>query len=271
MTGTEEERLFTYRLDGHVATLTYNRPTLGNRINGAMREHINEAWARARDEQDCWVAILAANGPNFCLGADLTAPDGKYAAGKWPGTYWEVPTLNSFESGWEIFKPTIAAVNGPCVGYGLTAVANCDFVIASETATFSYPEVRVGIPTIVGAIRLPPKIGWSNAMELLLIGEPITAQRAHEMGLVWKVVSPDRLEAEAQALAARLVKSAPLAQRVVKEIGVRAATGQMGWTEAVRFGETMRRLHGFAAPDSQEGIRAFSEKRSPQWSGRSRL
>ena len=79
---------------------------------------------------------------------------------------------------------------GPCVGYGLTAVTFCDFVIASETATFSYPEVRIGIPTIVGAIRLPKKLNWSDAMELLLIGKPVSANRAKEMGLVWKVCEP---------------------------------------------------------------------------------
>ena len=93
------------------------------------------------------------------------------AVGEWPGSFWEIPTINSFESGEEIWKPTIAAVNGPCIGYGLTAVAACDFVIASDRATFAFPEVRIGVPTIVGAIRFPSKIGWANAMELLLTGD----------------------------------------------------------------------------------------------------
>lgn len=266
-----ESKLCTYQLDQHIAKVTYSRPEKGNAINGAMRVDINEAWSRVRDEEGCWVAILTSTGRDFCRGADLTAPDGKYAAGKFPGTYWEVPTLNSFESGWEIFKPTVAAVKGKCIGYGVTGAAACDFIIAGESATFSYPEVRIGIPTIVGAIRLPPKIGWANAMELLMIGEPITAERAYQMGLVWKVVPDDKVDEEAQLLAQRLVKSAPLAQRVVKEVGWRAASGQMGWSEAVRFGETMRRLHNFAAPDSQEGTRAFVEKRSPNWTGQSKL
>lgn len=265
------DKLCTYSCDEHIGIVTYNRPERGNAINGAMRVDINESWLRVRDEQDCWVAILTGTGDNFCRGADLLAPDGKYSAGKWDGTYWETPTVNSFESGMEIFKPTICAVNGPCIGYGMTAMAACDFVIASDKAVFSYPEVRVGIPTIVGAVRLPPKIGWANAMELLLIGEPITAQRAFEMGLVWKVVPHDQLMAEAHALAKRLTASAPLATRVVKEVGWRAQMGQMGWTEAVRFGETMRRLHGFAAPDSQEGTKAFAEKRKPTWTGVSKL
>ena len=78
--------------------------------------------------------------------------------------------MNSFESGWEIFKPVIAAVNGYCLGYGLTLVTWCDFVIASDRAEFAYPEVTVGTPTIVGAIRLPQRINWQHAMELLLTG-----------------------------------------------------------------------------------------------------
>ena len=81
--------------------------------------------------------------------------DGAGAAGEFGGTFWEKPTINSFESGWEIFKPVIAAVNGYCLGYGLTLVTWCDFVIASERAEFGFPEVGIGVPTIVGAIRLP--------------------------------------------------------------------------------------------------------------------
>ncbi|MFN1208661.1 enoyl-CoA hydratase/isomerase family protein, partial [Enterococcus lactis] len=78
----------------------------------------------------------------------------------------------------ELFKPTIAAIAGPCIGYGLTGALFCDFVIAGPEATFHYPEVAIGTPTIVGAIRLPNRVGWSNAMELLLTGRPMSAERA---------------------------------------------------------------------------------------------
>merc|ERR1712151_508051 len=108
-------------------------------------------------------------------------------------------------------------------------------------------------------------------MELLLLGEAVSAERAREMGLVWKVVAQSDLLSEAQKLARRLTASAPLAQRVVKEVGWRAMMGQMGWTEAVRFGETMRRLHNSAASDSKEGGQAFAQKRKPIWTGKSKL
>jgi (E)-benzylidenesuccinyl-CoA hydratase len=252
-----------YEQDGPVVTITYNRPDALNAINGAMREGLNAAWARFRDDPDAWIAIVTGAGKAFCAGADLK--DGAGAVGTWTGTFWEIPTLNSFESGWEIFKPTIAAVNGPCVGYGLTAVAACDFVIAAESATFSYPEVRIGVPTIVGALRLPPKLGWQPAMELLLLGEPIDAARAHEIGLAWKVVPDDQLLDEARDLAARLGRSAPIAQRAVKEVAWRGR--ELPWLDAVRFGETMRKVAN-ATEDAQEGLTAFAERREPDWKGR---
>jgi enoyl-CoA hydratase/carnithine racemase len=144
-------------------------------------------------------------------------------------------------------------------------VSFCDFVIASERATFGFPEVRIGVPTIVGAIRMPERIGWSNATELLLIGEAVSAERAKEMGLVWKVVPHDSLLAKARQLAARLCQSAPLAVRATKGVAVRAHS--LPWVEAVRFGETMWLVAGGTA-DAAEGRAAFREKRPPQWQGK---
>ena len=178
-----------YEKDGHVVTITYNRPERLNAINGAMREGLNEAWLAFRDDEDAWVAILTGSGRAFCAGADIK--DGGGAAGTFAGTFWEKPTINSFESGLELFKPTIAAINGPCLGYGVTAVSFCDWVIASDQAVFGFPEVRIGVPTIVGAIRMPQRLSWADAMELLLVGENVDAERAREMGLVWRVVPHD--------------------------------------------------------------------------------
>lgn len=255
--------LVTYALDDHVATITLNRPEARNAINGPLRDELNAAWERFRGEQDAWVGILTANGEMFCAGADLT--DSQGAVGTFAGTFWEKPTINSFESGMELFKPTIAAVHGPCIGYGLTGLLFCDFVIASTEAVFRFPEVSIGVPTIVGAIRLPQRVGWANAMELLLTGEPITAQRAKEIGLVWKLVEPSELQETARAWARTLTKAAPLAQRATKEVAWRSA--DMSWIDAVRFGETMRKVAG-ATEDVAEGLRAWQEKRPPRWQGR---
>ncbi len=252
-----------YELDGHVATITYNRPEALNAINGEMRRDLNEAFSRFRDDEDAWVGIVTGAGTAFCVGADLR--DGAGSAGDFPGTFWEKPTVNSFESGWEIFKPVIAAVNGYCLGYGLTLVTWCDFVIASERAEFGFPEVRLGVPTIVGAIRLPQRLGWHDAMELLLTGERISAARARDIGLVGSVVAHEDLMAAARRLADRLLQGAPLAQRAIKEVAVRSQ--HLPALEAIRFGETMRKVAA-ATDDAAEGSRAFAEGRAPEWRGR---
>ena len=251
-----------YEKDHHVVTITYNRPERMNAINGQMRDEINAAWLRFRDDEDAWVAILTGSGRAFCAGADVKEGG---AAGTFAGTFWEKPTINSFESGLELFKPTIAAINGHCLGYGVTSVSFCDFVIASERATFGFPEVRIGVPTIVGAIRMPQRINWADAMELLLVGEAVNAERAREMGLVWRVVPHDDLMTEARSLANRLCQSAPLAVRATKEVAVR--TRSLPWVESVRFGETMRMVAS-RTDDATEGRAAFREKRSPNWQGK---
>jgi E-phenylitaconyl-CoA hydratase len=256
--------LVRYELDGHVATITYDRPEALNAINGEVRRDLNAAFSRFREEEDAWVAIVTGEGRAFCVGADVRG-GGAGATGEFKGTFWEKPTANSFESGWEIFKPVIAAVNGLCLGYGLTLVTWCDFVIASDRAEFGFPEVRLGVPTIVGAIRLPQRINWQYAMEILLTGERINAERAHEIGLAGWVVPHDHLMEEARAFAHRLLAAAPLAARTVKEMAVRART--LTDTEAIRFGETMRKVAG-ATEDAREGGEAFGEGREPIWKGR---
>jgi E-phenylitaconyl-CoA hydratase len=256
------EESVRYDLDGHVATITYNRPGALNAIDADMRRGLNTAFERFRDDEDAWVAIVTGAGRAFCAGADMR--DGAGATGEFGGTFWEKPTTNSFESGWEIFKPVIAAVNGYCLGYGLTLVTWCDFVIASDRAEFGFPEVGIGVPTIVGAIRLPQRINWQYAMEMLLTGERINAPRAHEIGLAGWVVPHEELMNEARALAARLVNAAPLAARATKEVAVRSQ--HLSTVEAIRFGETMRRVAA-ATDDATEGGLAFREGRAPRWSG----
>jgi enoyl-CoA hydratase/carnithine racemase len=248
-----------YEREGRIATITYNRPEVLNAINGELRRDLNDAWAKFRDDEEAYVAIVTGAGRAFSVGADLRS-----AAAPSSGTFWEVPSLTSLESGLEVWKPVIAAVNGYCLGFALTLVAACDFVIASEQAEFGFPEVQVGVPTIQGAIRMPKRVGWQNAMELLLLGDRVSAERAKEMGLVWKVVPHDALMTEALGLAERLLKPAPLAMRATKEV---AARGQeLPFVQAIRFGETMRRVAG-ATEDAQEGRAAFREKRAPKWKG----
>ena len=248
-----------YERTGRIATITYNRPEAMNAINGELRADLNAAWEQFRRDDEAWVGIVTGAGRAFSAGADLR--DANPAT---DGTFWEVPSFNSLESGMEIWKPVIAAVNGYCLGFALTLVSACDFVIASEQAQFGFPEVRIGIPTIQGAVRMPARIGWQNAMELLLLGERVDAQRAKEMGLAWKVVPHDQLMEEANALAERLLLSAPLAVRATKEVARRGQ--ELPFVDAIRFGETMRKV-ARGTKDAGIGPAAFREKQTPTWTG----
>ena len=252
-----------YERDGHVATITYNRPDALNAVNGAMRTALDAAWTEFREDDEAWVAIVTGAGRAFCAGADLR--DGAGSTGTWPGSFWEWPTISTFESGMEIWKPTIAAVNGPCIGYGLTAVLACDFVLASDRATFAYPEVRIGASTVVGSLRLPDHVSMPDALELLLTGDPIDADHAKEIGLAWRVHAHDDLLTEARVLADRLCQGSPLAVRATNEMARRGR--KMPWSDSVRMGETMRRLVS-ATDDAKEGRAAWAEKRDPEWNGR---
>ncbi len=257
------DRLVRYEVAEHVATITYNRPEKLNAINGVMREQLNETWQRFLADDDAWVAIVTGSGRAFCVGADLT--DGN-SAGVFPGSFFEMPTVNSFESGLEVWKPTIAAVGGYCLGYGLTAVAACDFVIAADDAEFGMPEVLLGVPTIVGAIRLPRRISnMQHALELLLTGDRFDAHWAKEVGLVAHVVPRAALLDAANDLAHRLCRGGPLAVRAVKEMAYRGQ--ELPWTDAVRFGETLRRYVA-QTDDAREGMAARREGRAPHWRGR---
>ena len=250
------------QLEGGVITVTLADEENRNALSSALVGELITALDAADADPAVRVVVLTNSGRVFCAGADL---GGGGSAGDFPGTFWEKPTVNSFESGLEVFKPTIAAVNGHCIGYGLTAVVACDFVLASERATFAWPEVTLGIPTIVGAIRLPRRVAWADAMELLLTGETIDAGRAAAMGLVWRISEHDRLMDDARSLADRLCNAAPLAARATKEVAVRTRT--MPWTEAVRFGETMRMVAA-ATDDATEGLQARADRRPPEWQGR---
>ena len=237
-----------------------------NAVNGEMRRGLNDAFSRFRDDEDAWVAIVTGAGRAFCAGGDLR--DGAGSIGEFAGTFWEKPTVNSFESGWEIFKPVIAAVNGYCLGYGLTLVTWCDFVIASDRAEFGFPEVLLGSPTIVGAIRLPQKVNWQYAMELLMTGERIDAARAKEIGLAGWVV-PARV-AHGRSPRARGATAEGRAHRGARDEGGRDAVAAAD----ERRRDPLRRddaHRGHAAPAGGErvGLRlGLAATRPDGWSGR---
>lgn len=241
----------TVEMRGPVTIIAINRPEKLNAINKQAAIDLQRAFAEF-DRSAQRVAILTgAGGRAFSAGADVT---------DLPELWRCVPTV-----GITTEKPIIAAVAGWCIGGGLVMAMMCDLLVAAENARFSYPEGKVGITggMIAGlAARIPHKI----AMEMMLVGEPIDAERAYQAGLVNKIVANGREVDEAIAYAEKIVDLAPLALATMKRF-VNDGVLPKGPAElAARFGSELAAVRNSA--DAEEGVRAFREKRKPRYQGR---
>lgn len=248
-----------YAVDHGVVTVTINRPERRNAINNAVRLGLFDAWRRFEADSDARVAILTGAGDHaFCAGMDLKEMSSENR-GVVARDY--LPVLGDNVS---VSKPVIAAVNGVAFAGGWLFAQMCDLCIASDTARFAITEVKVGR----GMVWAPPLIHMIPKrimLELLLTGEPITAQRAYEVGFVNHVVPSGQLLERATALARTIADGAPLTVRAAKEM-VRLSA-EMGSSAALQTA-----FHIFApvldSEDAQEGPRAFLERRRPNWHGR---
>src|SRR5439155_8431015 len=255
-----------YTTDEHVVTITIDRPTRRNALDMEHFDALADAWKRFRDDGDAWVAIVTGVDDAFCAGGDLrdylplltaAGPDDR----------------ERFRSGTEavlrdldIYKPIIAAVNGPCVAGGMEMLNGTDIRLASPEAVFGMLEPRRGIFASGGtSALLPRQIPWPAAMEFLLTAEPVSATRALELGLLNEIVPRHQLLDRARDWAARITENAPLAVAATKESAVRGmAAGSLD--EALRIEARISR-RVLDTNDAREGPRAFSEKRAPHWTG----
>ena len=247
---------------GRVEVLTINRPEARNAINGAVSRAVAAALDEIEADDDCWVVVLTGAGDKaFSAGMDLKA----FAAG-------EAGDIMGARGGFggiaqrQFPKPIIAAVNGSCLAGGFEIMLSCDLVVAVENATFGIPEVKRGLAAGAGGlVRLPKRIAPAIAMELALTGEPISAQRAYELGLINRVVPTASLLDAALELAGTIAANAPLAvrtsKRIVKEAG--EVPDAQGWEISNAAIPVV-----FASADAMEGAVAFAEKRAPNWTGK---
>ncbi len=255
-----------FDISDRIATVTINRPEAMNALDPETIAALAEAWAEIRDNPEIWTAIVTgAGGRAFCAGADLKKTIPRRAdEGAWQ--LFQPSPRSAIDDGVQIWKPIIAAVNGYCLAAGLTLLSACDIRIASERAEFGLPEVRWGIlPTLGATQRLTRQLPWAVAMELLLLGERISAQRAYECGLINRVVPHERVLDEARAVAQRLTAGPPLTQRAIKEAAVRGLS--LPLDEGIRL-EALLSQHVRRTEDFTEGPKAFAEKRSPVYRGR---
>lgn len=234
--------------------LTLNRPEAGNALNGALGQAIVDAVSAAVDDPEVRSIVVTGAGEKiFSAGMDLKA----FAAGE-----DIAPVGRAFKALRECPKPLIAAVNGAALAGGFEVVLAADLVVAAEHARFGIPEVKRGLVAAGGGTRLPTRIPLQIALEMGLTGEPLSAARAHELGLVNRVVPADQVLDTALALAALVNANGPLAVQ---------ATKRLMWEEVgPDTAERVREVTGpvFASEDAREGARAFAEKRPPVWKGR---
>ena len=246
-----------WEVRGPIAVLTINRPEQLNALTGEMMTAMVRLLDEFDSDPDLRVAIITGSGGrSFSAGFDFDTdlvPDFDVFFGDCAKRFFS-----------SVYKPLIAAVNGLCTGGGLELAQGTDLRIASETATFGLGEVRWGlIPAGGSHVRLPRQIPWAVAMELLLLGERITAERAYDVGLVNRVVPPERVMEEAMAMAETLCRNAPLAMRKAKEIAVRSLALDSAFTLEAQLSRAV-----FESQDAREGPLAFREKREPKFVGR---
>ena len=254
-----------YEKDQGMAVLTLNRPDRMNALSFKLKEEVSSVFDRLEEDEEIKVVILTGGLKAFSAGADIKersqvqlTQSQFYSAQRKSQEFYT--RIEQFE------KPVIAAISGVAIGGGLELVLVCDLRIASDTARFGLPEVKLGvIPSAGGTQRLPRLIGATRAKELLFTGEFIDAQEAYRMGLVNRVVAVDHLMEETRALAQKLAKNPPLSIQYAKRAVNRGL--QLDMTSALDYEAHCASIL-YASEDRKEGMRAFKEKRKPVFKGR---
>jgi enoyl-CoA hydratase len=255
---SEEPAVLTERRD-RVLVIKLNRPEQRNAVNAAVAAGIAAALDLLDDEADLSLGVLTGEGKGFCAGMDLKA----FVAGESP--YAGDRGFAGITRRASV-KPLIAAVEGFAVAGGLEVALACDLIVAARGAKLGIPEVKRSLVAAGGALlRLPRAIPRGIAMELALTGDPILAERAHELGLVNRLAEPGKALETALALAGEISVNGPLALAATKRIMAES----VDWPES-EFFERQGKIAGpvMASEDAREGSRAFAEKRAPQWRGR---
>ncbi len=250
-------------LDGGIAVVTINRPDKRNALDAEHYQALSDAWTRVRDDDEIRVAVITGAGDKvFSAGADLKSWIGRKVR---MTELWQTQRGMLLNRGLEIWKPVIAAINGHCVGGGMTLMLATDIRVSASHATFGLSEVKRGIIAANGGTqRIPDQLPYAIAMEMLLTGDAIDAQAALRWGLVNQVVPSGQELDAALAYARRIAANAPLAVQAAKELALRGR--QPGLSTGLRFEQFVNHILQ-RTEDAQEGRAAFAEKRAPKFKG----
>jgi len=248
----------------HVALITLNRPERLNALDAEHYEALSAAWIRVRDDAQVRCAVVTGAGDkSFCTGADLKSWIGRAQE---PQELWLTQKDLLLNRGLEVWKPVIAAVNGYCLGGGMTLLLAADIRVAAEHASFGLSEVKRGvIPANGGTQRLLAQVPHAIGMEMLLTGEAMDARTAERWGLVNRVVAATDLMPAAMAYARTIAANAPLAVQAAKELALRARDTSLA--EGLRLEQFVNRILRHTE-DAAEGRAAFAGKRKPDYHGR---
>ncbi len=248
----------SYAVADGIALITLNRPPV-NALTLDMIRALVAALRRAREDENARAVVLASAAPRrFCAGLDLTMLLGKTAEQVRPFLQALYVDLNDAQYGLD--KPSIAAVGGAARGGGMTLAISCDVIVAGESANFGYPEIAIGVPPAIHFAHLPRIVGRHRAFELLFSGRSFGAQEASDLGLVSMIVPDAELDAAVAALARDFAAKSPAAMRLARAAFMRQNDYRRDIATAVEDF-----CNAVTTQAAQEGIRAFIEKRAPDW------
>jgi enoyl-CoA hydratase len=264
---SEESHLLVER-DGHVLTMTMNRPAARNAFGSEMLVRLADAWELVNGDDDVRVVILTGAAGHFCAGSDLKAMAGGWKDDEWSARFKVEPDLHwkALLRHYRVTKPIIAAVEGTAIGGGTEILQTTDIRVAGASARFGLSEARWGLFPMGGStVRLRRQIPYTYAMDMLLTGRTLTADEALRIGLVGRVVEDGGALAEARRIADLVAANGPLAVRAIKR--------SVQETDGLPEGEALKRELEIGWPilkteDAKEGPRAFMEKRKAEFKGR---
>jgi acetyl-CoA C-acetyltransferase len=250
--------------DGHVWTVTINRPEVMNALHPPANAEVAEVWDAFASDAEAWVGIITGAGDRaFSAGNDL-----KYQAAGGDMTAQPPSGFAGLTSRFDLDKPVIAAVNGVAMGGGFEIALACDIIVASDQATFALPEPRVGLAALAGGMqRLPRMIPLKQAMGMILTGRRVPAAEGFQMGFVTEVVSHGELMDAARRWADQILECSPVSVRTSKQVVMRSLD-VAGLAESMDLSMYPAIGDLFRSDDFREGPLAFAQKRKPEWKGK---